>query len=226
MRWIWFLPTLFLLLPFSVSADESTVDDVLEAIRTASGGIETARGTYSQVRTLEIVPEPLKDTGRFYVDRRDPAAPRTLLTIDGEFGARHLLVGTTMTVLYPEFKEAEIHDLSEPRMKSFQALMSLQVPANLQDQFDVTLEETTDVHWRLALKPRDASVRKLLVSARVDVDRETGFVTRMQTNDTNGDTMEVSITSFDSNIELDESVFALSLEGYTVTRNGNDKTNE
>jgi outer membrane lipoprotein-sorting protein len=217
---------LVLLLPFSASADETTVDDVLDAIRAASNEIRTARGTYSQTRRLEIIPEPLTDTGVFYVDRRDASATRTLLAIDGEFGARHLLIGSTMTVVYPEFKEAEVYDLSEPRLRSFQSLMTLQVPMNLQDLFAVTLGDTTDQLWRLQLEPKDESVRKLLMSASVDVDRKSGFVTRMQTKDTNGDTMEVSITSFDSNVELDGSVFSLSLDGYTVTRNGNTDSNE
>ncbi|MGH8462008.1 MAG: outer membrane lipoprotein carrier protein LolA [Stenotrophobium sp.] len=150
--------------------------------------VPVLRGQFTQIKTLQEIPAPLKSTGRFIISRTQGIYWHTLTPFDSEF----ILTPTQMLQVDGGKVAVRIDAATQPGLKVvgdvFFSIFNLD-PAALASNFTL-YGMSAAKGWVMGLRPRNSALGSLLTEAVITGDRR---VSKVNLLDAHGDRTEITL---------------------------------
>jgi outer membrane lipoprotein-sorting protein len=179
---------------------------VLVRAAEAQRDVATLRASYVQVRTTELLPEPLESRGTLLF-RRSPAC--IVFHAREPSDTRIRIDATAYQVYRPEQRRCERIELSVPDLPKalFGALTP--EPSALERRFVFAACLATDETDTVVLEPRDEGTRQVLTRLEIVVRRQDAAVVGVAYRDASGDDVRIELREIAPNPkDLDADVFS------------------
>lgn len=208
-----------LVFPFSVFAftDDSLHEiysdekqEILKRINAFQKSIHSIRSTVDQEKQLSVMKEKIRVEGTVIMAkpnmlRWETVKPQKSITV---------IDGSTMTVFYPDEKEAQVYPLSENfmarnTMNFFTTALGGDV-SEMEKRFAVNMyRKDSEIFFKLT--PLSKIVGRYLSSLIICYDEPTGLPKGFEVTTTKGDRTVTTLADIKSNYETDPEVFRIKL---------------
>ncbi|HTV39301.1 MAG TPA: outer membrane lipoprotein carrier protein LolA [Candidatus Sulfotelmatobacter sp.] len=184
----------------------------------AQANMQTWSADFTQTRSLMALSEPLKSTGRVWVEpgrfRWELGHPPETVVIRNP---------DELLILYPRFKRAEIYALNKippGPLKDAMALLDVSIPRNraaLEDHFQLLSAMITNSVLQMTLQPKSSSARQFINSTVMGFHTNDYVIADSQMNFSDGSTLRNDFSNVVFNERMDPKLFATNLPpDYTV----------
>lgn len=184
----------------------------------AQSKMQTWSANFTQTRSLMALSEPLKSTGKVWVEpgkfRWELGHPPQTVVIRNP---------DELLILYPRFKRAEVYALDKippGPLKDAMALLDVSIPRNraaLEDHFQLLSATITNSILQMTLQPRSSSARQFINSTVMGFHTNDYVIADSQMNFSDGSTLRNDFTNVVFNQQMDPKLFETNLPpDYTV----------
>lgn len=210
---LYLLPCLFTLI-----AHADNYDAQFNEWFAAQTNKQTWSANFIQTRSLMALAEPLKSTGKVWVEpgkfRWELGHPPQTIVIRNP---------DELLILYPRFKRAEIYALDRippGPIKDAMALLDVSIPrsrAALEEHFQLLSATITNSILQMTLQPKNPSARQFISSTVMGFHTNDYVIADSQMNFSDGSTLRNDFTDVVFNQPMDPKLFATNLPpDYTV----------
>jgi outer membrane lipoprotein-sorting protein len=207
---------LFFLATVTVRADD--YDPQFNKWFAAQANMQTWSADFTQTRSLMALSEPLKSTGKVWVEpgkfRWELGHPAQTIVVRNP---------DELLILYPRFKRAEIYALDKippGPIKDAMALLDVSIPrsrAALQEHFQLLSATITNSDIQMTLQPKSQSARQFISAVVMGFHTNDYVIADSQMDFSDGSTLRNDFTGVVFNQTMDPKLFATNLPSdYTV----------
>jgi outer membrane lipoprotein-sorting protein len=210
---LWLLPCFI-----TLAAHADNYDAQFNKWFTAQTNMQTWSGNFIQTRSLMTLSEPLKSTGKVWVEpgkfRWELGHPPQTIVIRNP---------NELLIVYPRLKHAEVYALDKippGPIKDAMALLDVSVPrsrAALEDHFQLLSAAVTNSDLQMTLQPKSQSARQFIGSVVMGFHTNDYVIADSQMDFSDGSTLRNDFTDVVFNQAMDPKLFATNLPpDYTV----------
>ena len=197
-----------------------SVDEILKEVSGAYEKIERMAMPFTQEKHVAILKKPIISSGHLLWNRHrllyrvsDPALNETLITPE------------EIRVWIPETEKIELFDRTRFRILETIDLGAGRNVDKLKEHYDIKLlkekEDSPESPRRLELSPKDEKIRNYLTELRLQINRKSPLIERIETTDAAGDRTVIllDVEKMKRNDDVEDTLPALSApEGTPVIR--------
>jgi outer membrane lipoprotein-sorting protein len=210
---LWLLPCFI-----TLAANADNYDAQFNKWFTAQTNMQTWSGNFIQTRSLMTLSEPLKSTGKVWVEpgkfRWELGHPPQTIVIRNP---------NELLIVYPRLKHAEVYALDKipaGPIKDAMALLDVSVPrsrAALEDHFQLLSAAVTNSDLQMTLQPKSQSARQFIGSVVMGFHTNDYVIADSQMDFSDGSTLRNDFTDVVFNQAMDPKLFETNLPpNYTV----------
>jgi outer membrane lipoprotein-sorting protein len=186
----------------------------------AQAKMQTWSADFTQTRSLMTLSEPLKSTGKVWVEPGEfrwelGHPPQTIVIRNPD----------ELLILYPRLKHAEVYALNKippGPIKDAMALLDVTIPRNraaLEDHFQLLSATVTNSILQMTLQPKSPSARQFIGSVVMGFHTNNYVIADSQMDFSDGSTLRNDFNNVVFNQSTDPNLFATNLPSdYTVTQ--------